>query len=418
MDQISLDRSDFGQRTPADQSSELYREGLYRLVRFHPDGLSSLRDAVVAEPSNIRAVLALGQLTPSPREQAAMATKLKASLGRATRSDRLLLHAFAAFKRSEFELCLSRVAACLAEDPSETLAWLLAARACGEGWVRGGWHRYVDLCRQHDSSSEPTDIRAARLAFALHETRYFAESEQHARVALETCPDNGAAMHSMLHILYETSRHREGLDLGSEWLGGVAARGRLRAHLAWHVGIHANALGSVNLASQVLRAAVMTPATPLGHTVDAASLMWRLYLRGELDPADLLTLRLPPPGFPYPTLQPLAALGTAFGLALLKNQAQLTELEISCLHATDARYRTVAHAARGLSHWCEQDWQLAAVSLKRASDERWRLGGSRIQQEIILWTWRAAVAHSRDADSALRRSDAAPASYRAGPVAA
>lgn len=108
---------------------------------------------------------------------------------------------------------------------------------------------------------------------ALSEVGRLDEAEQVSGAGLNAAPDHSLLAHSWTHVAFERGQHRRGRDELAAWLRTHSA-GMADGHLRWHVAVGDVTLGEPDVALGRLRAG---PAMPM-H--DAASLLWRLHLRG------------------------------------------------------------------------------------------------------------------------------------------
>ncbi|WP_068809175.1 tetratricopeptide repeat protein [Thauera phenolivorans] len=118
-------------------------------------------------------------------------------------------------------------------------------------------------------------------AFGLEETGDYARAEAQGRIAVEREPRDGWAWHAVTHVMEMQGREREGIA----WLradpAGWSADSFFQVHNWWHLALFHLELGEIDevlaLFDGPIHGARSTVALDL---VDAASLLWRLQLRG------------------------------------------------------------------------------------------------------------------------------------------
>ena len=161
----------------------------------------------------------------------------------------------------------------LAEHPRDVLVLWQLVRLLGYGGDPDRKHQAVaDLDRRASDYGGDRWFAAVR-SLALAEVGRLDEAERLADEGLAAEPGHTLLAHSRTHVAFERGDDEGGRDYLAGWLesysGGMAA-----GHLRWHVGVSDIALGRADAALARLRAATDVSM----H--DAASLLWRLHLRG------------------------------------------------------------------------------------------------------------------------------------------
>lgn len=393
---------DFGrqselERTVSPEGTEshlLYVAGVFAHARLQSDALPLLFQSHHADPENLRTALVLSELLRGIGDQteAQHADNLVSSLLPTASADEVdFTAAVRAPRLTDADSAAQLLAGYVRRNPNETFVWTVTGRHFGGGGVNSGRRRFLDLCNSVIGGTEPSDIVAARRAFALHETGRFKESEKLATEALSANPRNGSAKHSLFHVFYETGRHSDGLALAVDWLSGGGANSPMRSHFGWHAAIHALAIGDCDEARRILRIAIIEPPTPRGISVDGPVLVWLLHLRGDSLQKDLGSFKQALNTIHFPMLTPLSAACVAFGLAAFGERQRLCKLADESHARNDERFIVAGLVARGLVSWLDEDWGAAEKSLRTAKQHRWRLGGSHIQQETLESAWRVSA---------------------------
>ncbi|HVT68734.1 MAG TPA: tetratricopeptide repeat protein [Trebonia sp.] len=117
-------------------------------------------------------------------------------------------------------------------------------------------------------------------AFGLEECGDYAAAERFGRAALAASRRDAWAAHAVIHVYEMTGRPEEGLAFAADSAAGWGPS-FFAVHNWWHTGLYQLELGRLREALAVYDNRVITLglATPLGQ-VDAASLLWRLWLHG------------------------------------------------------------------------------------------------------------------------------------------
>lgn len=121
-------------------------------------------------------------------------------------------------------------------------------------------------------------------AFALGENDRHAQAEQVARAALAIDPLEARAHHAMAHVFEMTQRPDAGLLWMHEHAAAWASGSAVSRHAWWHVALYELARDNPGAALAIYDEHVRSGRPgAIGDLIDAASLLWRLKLRGVPD---------------------------------------------------------------------------------------------------------------------------------------
>lgn len=189
------------------------------------------------------------------------------------------------------------------------------------------------------------------------------------------------------------STHSVGLRWLTQWIDDAGRTQRYRPHFHWHAALHELAMGDPAAAARRYAAHLApTRSTGVRCLVDAGSLTWRARLHPEwVTPPD-----------PLPVLAEAGTLATAPQTAFIAVHALLVHaanndvvaLRTMCASVpdlTDVQSATLDHVAEGLAALVEGDPRAALDHLLEPLPRMPALGGSRVQQEVVLETALAAM---------------------------
>jgi hypothetical protein len=237
-------------------------------------------------------------------------------------------------------------------------------------------------------------------AFGLEECGDYRAAERYGRAALAANARDAWAAHAVLHVFEMEGRQADGLvfvaETSRDWGPSFFA-----VHNWWHAGLYHLELGQLWQALAVYddRVAAQGLATPLGR-VDAASLLWRLWLHGAdvggraSDLADAFEATLPDSAHCFNDWHAAMALalagrpGDAYGLvADLATRASGTNKIVLQRAGLDVMFGVIAFARR--------QYPSAVELLGHARRHASVLGGSRAQRDTIDLTLLAAAGACR-----------------------
>lgn len=270
-------------------------------------------------------------------------------------------------------------------------AGLLSARRIAAGTGREG----VLGLAARSSAHFPQDWALAGIcSLELEEAWEFDAAEAAATLALRDRPDNRAACHGYVHVLHETGR----LDVAERFLTGWFSerdhRSPLQTHLRWHHALIALEDGNVETVLRRYRAAI-TPLVSQQRTtvVDSAAVLWRLRLDG-ID--DLPWLPVTELARTYLTAPRNALFDVHAALALAAGDRAGLDVMRDAWRAEQGRpNRGVVRAVLdGIAAYADERYDAAAEHIGAVTSALPLLGGSRLQQDIVVDTLCDALSRS------------------------
>jgi tetratricopeptide (TPR) repeat protein len=239
-------------------------------------------------------------------------------------------------------------------------------------------------------------------AFGLAECGDYRTAERYGRTALAANARDAWAVHAVLHVFEMEGRQADGLAFVAETARNWAPS-FFSVHNWWHAGLYHLELGQLGHALAIYdnRVAAQALATPLGR-IDAASLLWRLWLHGaDIAGADIggrasaladaFEATLSDSAYCFNDWHAAMALalagrlGTAYGLvAELATRASGTNEVMLQRAGLDVMFGVIAFARR--------QYPSAVELLGQARRHASVLGGSHAQRDVIDLTLLAAAA--------------------------
>jgi hypothetical protein len=391
--------------TPA--ALEIYEQAAraFRLWRGDPAPL--IAQAAGAAPAFVmahvlRAYTLLCTRDPASVAAAAPVYETAAAL-RSNARERLHLAAIAAALRDDYDAARTVLGDLLAAYPRDVLA-LQVAHAFD--YLSG------DVAQLHDRVAAvlPAWSHALPGYHALLAMRAFglAETGQHAQAldlgleARDLEPLDARAHHSIAHVFEMTGRAAE----GQQWLlshrAGWDGNTTVARHCWWHLALLHLQRGEAAAALALYDAHFADGSRSLSDLIDAAALLWRIYLdAGDSDERwhDLADAWAPHRADGFCTFNDLHAMMAFAGAHRWDLATQLTrELEqrqsLLTRHGATTRFVGLP-ACRALLAFKLGDFGRAASLLGALPPIAHRLGGSHAQRDVLDLTLRAATADGR-----------------------
>lgn len=244
-------------------------------------------------------------------------------------------------------------------------------------------------------------------AFALGENGQHERAEHVARVALAIDPLEARAHHAMAHVFEMTHRPDAGLRWMHEHAAAWASGSTFSRHAWWHVALYElardNAAEALAIYDKHVRAG---RPSAIGDLIDAASLLWRLRLRGVPDEGRFAELALawaPHADDAYCSFSDIHAM-LAFVGADQHGLARSLETRLRRQAAQPwrrhgATTRSVGlPVIRALAAHGRGDDALAARLLEPVPALAHRIGGSRAQRALLQLTHQHALQRSATRD--------------------
>ena len=370
--------------TDSAEAAEAYIDGVELSLRVEPAAQTRFLDALAHDPAcgMARAAAAFHlQFEPDPAVGVGHALIAARDARGATKREWQHVEVMRRAAARDWAAVATLAVAHLAEYPRDALVLWQLVRLLGYG---------PDPDRKakaaHELEARATHFGAdpwflSLRSLALSEVGRLDEAERTAGEGLAVDPGHTLLAHSQSHIAFERGDHPGGRDYLAAWLrantGGMAAD-----HLRWHVAICDIALGDPDIALANFRAEA-------DHTMQAAaSLLWRLHLRG-FDVAE--------------DMRPLVDAPVSAGINNVFERAHLAL--VFCVLGDGSRLDRLGRdpgpegslVARVFGAWIaalrlivDGNWAQAVAPLEVAAAHVQVLGGSNEQHEVVHETLAAA----------------------------
>jgi predicted Zn-dependent protease len=211
------------------------------------------------------------------------------------------------------------------------------------------------------------------------------DAERFAARALDLDPTGSVGAHPMAHVYFERGDHRAGVAWLEDWLATADDAAEFTTHLHWHAALHHLALGDTDEVLARYRDRLCRPEPR--SMVDRTSMLWRLQMRGVVDPGvDPSAAGYPRPLRDSVDMIPVTffAVHVALGLAALGDSDSLRRLaETADSAKTPGAAKFVSPIALALAERVEGDFGAAATRLLPLADELTLVGGSHAQREVF-----------------------------------
>ncbi|MGW1280011.1 hypothetical protein ACWD4V_24080 [Streptomyces tsukubensis] len=268
----------------------------------------------------------------------------------------------------------------------ETAGFMLDAfPSCGDAAYRAHGEALVE---QHAALAGPDNWAwTSWLAATRAEQGRVREAYELSERALGLYPRSGTAVHALAHAGHELGTGPVSADFLDQWLAADPQAIQLR-HLNWHAALHSIARGDFPDARR--RADTALPRADVGMR---AATNWRLLLAGQSpagrsDPAHVRELLAAPGG----TAEVFHTFNLALALAVEAATDDLDELARRAAADDRPDYRDVlAPVVRALAHITAGRPREAADLLAALGDRAERIGGVRVEREIIQDTLARAL---------------------------
>ncbi|MET7420036.1 hypothetical protein [Dactylosporangium sp. NPDC005555] len=399
---MTLQTDRYGQTVSTDdpQAAAAYFEAVDEFLALDDSAVDGFDRAVTLDPGLAVAHLGLGlSLASAGRDAEAREAFTAAVRLRRERPDRLT-----AREARQIDLVtappahLAAFAEHLDRHPGDLLvlgfaAGLLSTRRIAAGTGRDG----VLGLAARSSAAFPDDWALAGIcSLEFEEAWQFAAAETAAELSLRDRPDNRAACHGYVHVLHETGRIATAESFLAGWFDTRHPRSPLQTHLRWHHTLVALENDDADLGLHRYHAALDPRVSNRRTTlVDSAAVLWRLRIDGRQD-------------LPWSPVAELARtqVGAArtglfdvhAALALaLADRAALDTLRAAWRAETARPNRDVVLAVLdGVAAHGEGRYDEAAQHIGGVLSAVSLVGGSRLQQDIVVDTLCDALARSGD----------------------
>jgi uncharacterized NAD(P)/FAD-binding protein YdhS len=394
-----VSRSEPARLSPAQAA---YAEGVRRLLAVQQGATRAFVAAVDAEPDYARAHAGLALIATERPDRAggpaAVAGHLAraraaAALTSASDDDRSHVEAIGVWCESGNRAGTAALVEHLERVPDDALALLALAPSiafAGAGDALPDAWAYVE---QFASVHGEAPWYLGLLAYGRTEQLRFHDAADLAEASLDADPGNGNAAHALTHVHYETDAHGAGLRWLVQWLEDVGRTQRYRPHFHWHTALHELAMGDPAAAARRYAAHLAPPrSTGVRCLVDAGSLTWRARLHPEwITPPDPLPVLAEAGTLATAPQTPFIALHALLVHAANDDVVALRSSWTSVPDLTDVQSAALHHVAEGLAALLDREPRAALDHLLEALPALPALGGSRVQQEVVLETALAAM---------------------------
>jgi tetratricopeptide (TPR) repeat protein len=270
------------------QAGERYEQALELLAGYYLDPLATIDAALAEDPDFVSGHClraGLGVIAtergaePLLRESLASGARLAAH---ASERERRHFAAAQAWLDGDFQRAMALYGAIVLDHPRDQLALQIAH--IGDfalGQQRMLRDRVVAALAAWEPGIPGYSYVLGMLAFGLEETNLFDRAETTARDALARNPRDPWAVHALAHVFEMTGRIRDGIELLESGRSDWAARNSLAYHNFWHLALYHIEEADYERAMALFDEHIWPrPSAVALEMIDAASLLFRLHLRG------------------------------------------------------------------------------------------------------------------------------------------
>jgi hypothetical protein len=375
-----------------------YAEGVRRLLAVQDGASTAFADAVAEDPDHARAHVALAMIATErpdraggPDAVAGHLARARAALAHGSDEDRSHVEAIATWCENGNAAGTEALIDHLDRLPDDAVALLVLAPSiafAGAGDALPDAWQYVErFTGVHGEAPWYLGLRA----YGRTEQGLWYDAADLADAALELDPGNGNAAHALSHVHYETDAHGAGLKWLTDWIPGDGSTQRYLPHFQWHSALHELAMGDAAAAARRYAAFLAPPASKdVRCLVDAGSLAWRARLHPDwVTPPDPMPVLAEAGSLAYAPQTPFIAFHALLVLAAANDPAAIRAIDVP--GATDEQANTLRLIGDGLIALTAGEPRAALDYLLESLPGLPSIGGSRVQQEVILETALAAM---------------------------
>ena len=390
------DRYELPLTTESHQAADRYVDALDMFIAQTYGVEQEFERAVEADEGLAVAHAALGLLQlyrSAPDEAKKSVSRAKALAVNATKRERQQVEAIGLMVNGRNDKAYRLIQEHLKEFPRDILMVRLASRVlilgCSGAGVANFPEELLAMVKPLASDYGEDWAFLGQYAFAHHETGQFSDALSYAERSLEQRPDNANASHSVAHVFFETGDPDGGSDFLGDWLEGYDRRGPFNVHLSWHQALFQLATGrqenAVSLYEDHIRPTVIK--NNFGSLQDAASLMWRMKIYGDGEPApwnEVLEIARPAAENPGPAFRDAhAALTFAAGGHTEEMGKLISGLDAMAGEGNALSREVMLPLAKGIEAFVDGAYDDAADNLGGLVDQLPRIGGSHAQREVF-----------------------------------
>ncbi|HZC11965.1 MAG TPA: FAD/NAD(P)-binding protein [Mycobacterium sp.] len=375
-----------------------YAEGVRRLLAVQDGASVAFAAAVAEDPQHARAHVALAMIATErpdraggPKAVAGHLARARAALAHGSDEDRSHVEAIATWCEKGNAAGTDALIDHLNRIPDDAVALLVLAPSiafAGAGDALPDAWQYVErFTGVHGEAPWYLGLRA----YGRTEQGLWYDAADLADAALELDPGNGNAAHALSHVHYETDAHAAGLKWLEDWIPGDGRTQRYLPHFQWHAALHELAMGDAAAAARRYNAFLAPPhSRDVRCLVDAGSLAWRARLHPDwVTPPDPMAVLAEVGSLAYAPQTPFIAFHALLVLAAANDPAAIRAMNVP--EATDAQATTLRLIGEGLIALTAGEPRAALDYLLESLPGLPAIGGSRVQQEVVLETALAAM---------------------------
>ncbi|WP_084792614.1 FAD/NAD(P)-binding protein [Mycobacterium sp. E136] len=375
-----------------------YDEGVRRLLSVQDGASVAFAAAVAEDPHHARAHVALAMIATERPDRAGgpdavggHLARARAALAYGSDEDRSHVEAIATWCEKGNATGTTALIDHLERVPDDAVALLVLAPSiafAGAGDALPDAWQYVErFTGVHGEAPWYLGLRA----YGRTEQGLWYDAADLADAALELDPGNGNAAHALSHVHYETDAHGAGLKWLTDWISGAGSTQRYLAHFQWHSALHELAMGDAAAAARRYAAFLAPPhSKDVRCLVDAGSLAWRARLHPDwVTPPDPMPVLAEVGSLAYSPQTPFIAFHALLVLAAANDPAAMRAITVP--GATDEQATTLRLIGEGLVALIDGEPRAALDYLLESLPGLPSIGGSRVQQEVVLETALAAM---------------------------
>src|ERR1700761_1752479 len=375
-----------------------YAEGVRRLLAVQDGASVAFAAAVAEDPDHARAHVALAMIATErpdraggPDAVAGHLARARAALAHGSDEDRSHVEAIATWCEKGNAAGTDALIDHLDRVPDDAVALLVLAPSiafAGAGDALPDAWQYVErFTGVHGEAPWYLGLRA----YGRTEQGLWYDAADLADAALELDPGNGNAAHALTHVHYETDAHGAGLKWLEDWIPGDGSSQRYLPHFQWHAALHELAMGDAAAAARRYAAFLAPPQSrDVRCLVDAGSLAWRARLHPHwVTPPDPMPVLAEAGSLAYAPQTPFIAFHALLVLAAANDPAAIRAINVP--DATEEQATTLRLIGEGLIALTAGEPRAALDYLLESLAGLPSIGGSRVQQEVVLETAFAAM---------------------------
>jgi hypothetical protein len=375
-----------------------YAEGVRRLLAVQDGASVAFAAAIAEDPHHARAHVALAMIATERPDRAGgpdavtgHLARARAALAHGSDEDRSHVEAIATWCEKGNAAGTDALIDHLDRVPDDAVALLVLAPSiafAGAGDALPDAWKYVErFTGVHGEAPWYLGLRA----YGRTEQGLWYDAADLADAALELDPGNGNAAHALSHVHYETDAHGAGLKWLTDWIPSDGSTQRYLPHFQWHAALHELAMGDAAAAARRYAAFLAPPhSKDVRCLVDAGSLAWRARLHPDwVTPPDPMPVLAEVGSLAYAPQTPFIAFHALLVLAAANDPAAIRAINVP--DATDAQAATLRLIGEGLIALTAGEPRAALDYLLESLAGLPSIGGSRVQQEVVLETALAAM---------------------------